>query len=140
MRAVSNESTYYLRSILRCLRVQLQSLEHDGPSLGHELLADNIAWLEGYLEDRPEGPTSDVAPQESLIDVPAGLFRYWNGYALKIRFDPDEGAVVCYRFGTPHEESFIYRVSLNPVLPVEHIPLFQLERALTLMQEKETER
>lgn len=45
----TDSDMYYLRSILSQLR-ELQSSAEYGPTLGGEVLADNINWLDCYIE------------------------------------------------------------------------------------------
>jgi hypothetical protein len=46
---MTQQDLYYLRSILGCLR-DIRDLLSNGPTLGGEGLADNIDWLDCFIE------------------------------------------------------------------------------------------
>jgi hypothetical protein len=46
---ISDQDAYYLRSILARLRACAAEIQ-DGPTLGGEVLADNIDWLDCFIE------------------------------------------------------------------------------------------
>jgi hypothetical protein len=46
---MNENDLYYLRSILRHLQ-EVRSLLIEGPSLGGEVLADNIDWLDCFID------------------------------------------------------------------------------------------
>ena len=51
---MSEHDLYYLRSILGHLR-EFRSLILEGPTLGGEILADNIDWLDCFIDRESKG-------------------------------------------------------------------------------------
>jgi|SRR5215471_791742 len=64
---MSNE-LHYLRSILGNLREVQAAVITDGPSLGGEVLADNIDWLDCYIDAREKGNNEAAAFLDRMAD------------------------------------------------------------------------
>ena len=64
---MSNE-LHYLRSILGNLREVQAAIITDGPSLGGEVLADNIDWLDCYIDARERGNNDTAAFLDGLAN------------------------------------------------------------------------
>lgn len=72
-----SDDLHYLRSILGQLREVQKSLDH-GPSLGGEVLADNINWLDCYidsLERSPEGERNAAEQIAALVSAETDRMR-----------------------------------------------------------------
>lgn len=64
---MSEQDLHYLRSILRNLReIQMRSRTSSGPSLGGEVLADNIDWLDCFIDKHSRNIMANAAKIEQL--------------------------------------------------------------------------
>jgi len=55
---MNEDDLYYLRSILGNLREFRSMCDGEGSMLGHEVLADNIDWLDCFIERHTKGEKS----------------------------------------------------------------------------------
>lgn len=83
---------YYLRSILTQLRNVAKMVAVDGPTLGGEVLADNIDWLDFYIERLDRRGRMDLSGQRAVLveSIAMSMAKGNNGGKWSVNYTEEQ--------------------------------------------------